>query len=604
MRKTILSFLFVLSATLVILAQPAKLAQQYFQNGEYEKAASLYEQLYQENERNPYYFDRYVDCLMFLEEYNDADKVIQKQLKKTPDNVNLYVTAGKLYERQFKEEEAQKQYEAAIENLPPNQYAITRLANAFLSQTKYDLAIQTYEKGGKLLKDEQVFAYNLGDLYRRKGDVPKMIENYLNSLDANPDRVNNLKVIFQRYLEPDDYRELQTQLYERIQDNDRRLYNNELLTWVFIQQKDYKNALRQVKALDRRLKENGGRIFRLGEIAADDGDYDAAIEAFDYIVEEKSTSTFYIDAKREGLRNRRNRLVEGFSYTEADLRELEAQYASFLEEFGKSRATASIILEMAELEALYINDLDKAISLLQNMIELPGVDPVTLARGKISLADYYLMEGEVWESTLLYSQVDKEFKEDLLGHEARFRNAKLSYYNGDFQWAQAQFDVLKASTSKLIANDALDLSVFIMDNLGLDTSATAMEMYAQAELLVFQNRFEESFQKLDSLLLLFPEHSLDDDVLYLKAQIYKKKRDFTKSAELLQKIIDDYKDKESIRLDNALFQLAEMYENENQLNDKEKAKELYEILFIDYSGSTFAVEARKRFRILRGDKIQ
>jgi TolA-binding protein len=238
------------------------------------------------------------------------------------------------------------------------------------------------------------------------------------------------------------------------------------------------------------------------------------------------------------------------------------------------------------------------------MIELPGVDPITLARGKISLADYYLMEDEVWESTLLYSQVDKEFKEDLLGHEARFRNAKLSYYNGDFQWAQAQFDVLKASTSKLIANDALDLSVFIMDNLGLDTTATAMEMYAQSELLVFQNRFEDSFRRLDSLLLLFPEHSLDDDVLYLKAQIYRKKRDFTKSAELLQKIIDEYKDKESIRVDNALFQLAEMYENENQLNDKEKAKTLYETLFIDFSGSTFAVEARKRFRILRGDKIQ
>lgn len=582
-------------------AQPAKLAQQYYQNGEYEKAASLYEQLYQANERNPYYFDRYVDCLIYLEQYDDADKVISRQLKRDPQNVNLYVTAGRLYERQMMEKEANEQYEAAIENLPANQYTITRLANAFLSQTKYDLAIKTYEKGADLLKDEQVFAYNLGDLYRRKGDTPKMIENYLSSMDANPDLVNNLKVIFQRYLTEEDYRELQAQLYQRIQENDRNLNNNELLTWVFIQRKDYRNALRQVKALDRRLRENGGRIFRLGEVAADDGDFDAAIEAFDYIVEEKPSSTFYIDAKREGLRNRRNRLVQGYSYTEADLRELEGQYASFLEEFGKSRATASIILEMAELEALYINDLDKAVSLLDDMINLPGVDPITLAWGKINLADYYLMQNEVWESTLLYSQVDKSFKEDLLGHEARFRNAKLSYYNGDFQWAQAQFDVLKASTSKLIANDALDLSVFIMDNLGLDTTATAMEMYAQSELLVFQNRFDEAFRKLDSLLIEFPDHSLDDDVLYLKAKVFRKKRDFQKTAELLQKIIDDYKE-ESIRTDNALFELAGLYEN--QFDDKEKAKSLYETLFIDYSGSTFAVEARKRFRILRGDKVQ
>ncbi|WP_233752715.1 tetratricopeptide repeat protein [Flavilitoribacter nigricans] len=601
MRYLFLTIALVVGGVVMGWAQPAKLAQQYYQNGEYEKAASLYEQLYQANERNPYYFDRYVDCLIYLEQYDDADKVISRQLRKDPENVNLYVTAGRLYERQMKDDEAKKQYEAAIDNLPANQYTITRLANAFLSQTKYDLAIKTYEKGAELLKDEQVFAYNLGDLYRRKGDIPKMIENYLSSMDANPDLVNNLKVIFQRYLTDEDYRELQAQLYQRIQDNDRNLNNNELLTWVFIQRKDYRNALRQVKALDRRLRENGGRIFRLGEVAADDGDYDAAIDAFDYIVEEKPTSTFYIDAKREGLRNRRNRLVEGYSYTEADLRELESQYASFLEEFGKSRATASIILEMAELEALYINDLDKATSLLQSMIELPGVDPITLAWGKINLADYYLMQDEIWESTLLYSQVDKDFKEDLLGHEARFRNAKLSYYNGDFQWAQAQFDVLKASTSKLIANDALDLSVFIMDNLGLDTTATAMEMYAQSELLVFQNRFDDAFRKLDSLLIEFPDHSLDDDVLYLKARIFRKQRNFEKTAELLQKIIDDYNE-ESIRTDNSLFQLAELYEN--QFDDKEKAKSLYETLFIDYSGSTFAVEARKRFRILRGDKVQ
>lgn len=586
---------------MVAWAQPAKLAQQYYQNGEYEKAASLYEELYQANERNPYYFDRYVDCLIYLEQFDAAEKVISRRLRKEPENVNLYVTAGRLYERQFEEEKAKQQYEAAILNLPANQYTITRLANAFLSQTKYDLAIKTYERGGELLRDEEVFAYNLGDLYRRKGEVPKMIENYLNSMDANPDLVNNMKVIFQRYLSDEDYRELQSQLYARIQENDRNLYNNELLTWVFIQRKDYRNALRQVKALDRRLKENGGRIFRLGEVAANDGDYDAAIQAFDYLVAEKPTSTFYIDAKREGLRNRRNRLVQGFSYSEAELRELEEQYASFLEEFGRSRATASIILEMAELEALYINDLDKAISLLQNMIELPGVDPVTLAWGKINLADYYLMQGEIWESTLLYSQVDKDFKEDLLGHEARFRNAKLSYYNADFQWAQAQFDVLKASTSKLIANDALDLSVFIMDNLGLDTTTTAMEMYAQSELLVFQNRFEDAFRKLDSLLVQFPDHSLDDDVLYLKAKVYRKQRDYEKSAELLQRIIDEY-EKESIRTDNAMFELAGLYEN--QFDDKEKAKSLYETLFIDYSGSTYAVEARKKFRILRGDKVQ
>lgn len=585
----------------ILSAQEARLAQQYFRDGEYEKASVLYEKLAEANPENPYYFDRYVDCLLSLEQYDECERAIKRQLRRQPDNIFLYVTYGKLFERQYKDDEAREQFELAISKMPKERYTIVRLANSFMSLTKYDLAIAAYEKGAKSLKDDLIFAYNLGDLYRRKGDTPKMIESYLNSLDENPDRLDRIKTTMQRYLADEDYTELQKQLYTRLQSNENAVYYPELLAWVFIQKQDYQNAFRQVRALDRRLKENGSRVFKLAEIAANAKDYDAAIEAYEYIVEQKGiTSSYYIDAKREALRARKNKITEGFAYTETELRELERQYEGFLNEFGRSKLTASIVSELANFEALYLNDLNKAIALLTEMVEYPNVDRYVQAYGKISLADYYLMKGDIWEATLLYSQVDKAFKEDVLGHEARFRNAKLSYYAGDFQWAQAQFEVLKASTSKLIANDALDLSVFIMDNLGLDTTAQALTLYSQADLLVFQNRFEDAFQKMDTLLQEFPEHALEDDVLYLRAQIYTKKREYEKAAEIYQRIVDNYSD--GIRADNSLFRLAGLYEN--QLNDLEKAMSLYETLFIDYSGSTFAVEARKRFRILRGDDIQ
>ncbi|MCB0545815.1 MAG: tetratricopeptide repeat protein, partial [Saprospiraceae bacterium] len=200
--------------------------------------------------------------------------------------------------------------------------------------------------------------------------------------------------------------------------------------------------------------------------------------------------------------------------------------------------------------------------------------------------DFYLMSGEIWESTLLYSQVDKDFREEMLGQEARFKNAKLSYFNGDFEWAQAQFNVLKASTSKLIANDALDLSVFIMDNLNSDTTTDAMQLYATAEMLVFQNRFDEAFLRLDTIRTDYPENTLQDDILYLEAQISEKKRNYTRAAELYQQVAEKYP--EDIRADNALFALAKL--NEEKLDNTEKAKELYEKIFIDYSGSVFAVE--------------
>lgn len=580
----------------------SRLAQQYFSSGEYEKAASLYNKLYEKNNANDYYFTRYIECLINLENFAECEAIIKKKIKKSPKSVQLYVTYGDVLERQYKEEEAKVEYERAIKKLPADRYITTKLANAFTSLKKYDLATKAFEKGAELLKDDNIFAYNLGDLYRRKGDKPAMISSYLNSLIDNPSRMNSLKTTFQRYLsEEEDYDELQTQLYEYIQENEETTEFVELITWVFIQRKDYQNAFRQVKAIDKRLEENGGRIYRLAEIAANDKDYDSAIIAYDYIVTEKGEkSTYYIEAKRESLTCKRKKIVEGFSYTEDDLRQLEVQYEAFLAEFGQSKSTATIIAELADLEAFYLNDLDKAIDLLNQMIAFPQINNKVKSKGKISLADFYLMKGEIWESTLLYSQVDKDFKDDILGHEARYRNAKLSYYASDFQWAQAQFDVLKASTSKLISNDAIDMSVFIMDNLGLDTTETAMQLYSQSELLVFQNRFDDAFSKLDTLVRDFSDHGLRDDVYYSKAKIYVKKREYPKAVEMYERIIKDHI--EEIRADNSMFELAQLYEN--QLNEPEKAKELYERLFIELSGSTLAVEARKRYRELRGDDVQ
>lgn len=596
-------FIIFLFSFLPILTfgQNARLAQQYYLDGEYEKASVLYKELFQQNSENEYYFDRYFSCLLNLEAYEQAEQLVERQIRRSPENIRLYVSLGKLYESQFRDDQANQQYKKAIDQLARNKYEITKLANIFTVEMKYDLAIETYERGADLLRDDQVFAYNLGELYRQKGDSEKMVSQYLNALAHNPERMNTLQTIFQRYFSQDEFDELQKQLYTRIQEDRDAIYYPVLLTWVFIQEKEYSKALRQVLALDRRLKENGQRIYQLAQIAANDKDYDTAIGAYEYIVEQKGiNSSFYIDAKREALRNRRLKLVEGYAYTQDELTKLKQLYLDFLEEFGRRKITAPIILELAELEALYLNNITEAVTLLKEMIGYPGLNPWVQAQGKLQLGDYYLIQGEVWEATLLYSQVDKSFKDDPLGHEARYRNARLSYFNRDFQWAQSQFDVLKASTSKLIANDALDLSVFIMDHLGLDSTEAAMGLYADADLLVFQNRFAEAFAKLDTLVTQYPQHTLKDDVLYLKARIFQKKKDYLQSADMLQQIVDNHAD--GIRADNALYQLGQLYEQ--HLNDTEKAMAYYEKLFIEFSNSTFAVEARKKYRLLRGDAVQ
>jgi tetratricopeptide (TPR) repeat protein len=579
--------------------QKYRLAVEYYNSGEYEKAAQIYESLYKENPKNKSYFNWYIQCLIDLRSYDKATQIIQNEIKNTPGDVSLFVAYGNLLERQGLHDKAKIEYRKAIDKLDPDPGNISNLASSFTNLAKYDLAIETYLKGEKISNVQNLYVYNLADLYRRQGDVKNMIKYYLITAEKEPSSVN-IQTSLQRFLSEADYDELQRQLYQKIQEKATIPHYGELLQWTFTQKKEYDKALRQARALDRQFEENGTRVYNLADIAFKDKDYNTAIDAYQYIVNTHGRNTsYYLDSKRGLLNSKKAKVTETFTYTKEDLLALKAEYNSFLEEMGRNTQTAPLMQEFAEFEALYVNELDTAIMILEEMKEFGGLSPEAIARAKLALGDYYLMSGDRWEASLLFSQVDKDFKEGQVGENARYRNAKLSYYSGDFEWAQEQFKILKGATSKLISNDAIDMSVFILDNLGMDTTEVTLQMFAQADLLAFQNKYDEALQKLDSINIIFPEHSLEDDVLYTKAQIFKKLRKTNDMVTMYQTIIDKFPD--DIRADNALFELAEIYET--KLNEVEKAKPLYEKIFVDYSGSTFASEARKRFRILRGDEL-
>ena len=587
--------------SVALTAQDSKLAHQYFQSGEYEKAASIFKKLFEKNGNSDYYFQKYVEALIAQEDFELAESEVKKQIKKNPSYMQLYVTYGNLLERQFRPEEANVQYDLAIKNLPADINIINKLANSFLRLTRYDQAIEVYLKGTEMMNNEVLFAYSLADLYRRKGDTRNMIKYYILASTQNINQLPRYKTYFQRNLvTQEDLEELRRQLYAKIQeDPDNEIYP-ELLEWVFIEKKEYGKALRQARALDRKYEEDGNRVKALGDIAYNAKDYDTAIKAYEYVTKNKSLNNdLYIDSKRAILKSKRKKITENFNYKESDLDTLQVEYEAFIDEFGINQRTEFLVKEYADFLALYKNDLNAAVEVLDGLINLSTISKYVRANAKLSLADYNLMRGDIWESTLLYSQVEKSFKEEYLGEMARFKNAKLFYYAGNFEWAQEQFSILKAATSRLISNDAIDLSVFIMDNMGLDTTDIPLKMFSEAELLTVQNKFDEAFVKLDSILTLYPEHDLEDDVLYQQANLYYKMRDYETAYDIYTKVYTDYP--EQIRADNSLFMAAEL--KEYQLEDPEKAKELYEKLFVDFSSSTFAVDARKRYRVLRGDDI-
>lgn len=605
MRSILLLIFLLLAGSMTGIAQPgqtnAELANQYFSSGEFEKAVVYFEKFYEQDAFNGY--AGYLQCLMKIKDFDKAEKLIKKQQRKFPQDPSIKIDLGSLYEAEEQPEKAAKVYNDAIKNLPPDINQVNLLGNAFTRRQMSDYTVQTYLQGRKVLKGAYPFSFELAEAYAQLGKFPEMVTEYIDMLDFNPGYLPNIQTILQNKIANDlsgGLSDLIRQtLLRKIQKNPNETNYGELLLWLFMQEKDFESAFIQAKGLDKRLGESGDRILSLGRTCVSNLDYSTAEKCFQYVVDKGPESMNYVTGKMELINTMNTRITSSGSYTQSDLLRLEQDYTSALAELGKTIATAPLVRGFAHLQAFYLYNTEAAIGLLNETIEMPNLKSQFKAECKLELADIYVFKGEVWDAALLYGQVDKDFKNDALGREAKYRNARLSYYLGEFDWAKDQLNVLKAATSQLISNDALSLALLITDNTNLDTTTEALLMYSRADLLDFQNKDSLAMLALDSIITVFPGHTLSDEVLFKKTQILKIKGRYTEAAALLQEITEKYG--EDILADDALYQLGLLFEE--RLNDKEKAKTLYETLLTKYPGSLFVVDARKRFRALRGDKV-
>ena len=170
------------------------------------------------------------------------------------------------------------------------------------------------------------------------------------------------------------------------------------------------------------------------------------------------------------------------------------------------------------------------------MLEAPLGRHQVVAEGKMDLADIYLLDEQPWESILLYAQVERMFKDQPLGNQAKLKAAKLSYFNGEFELAKSNLDILKLATSREIANDALDLSILIKNNTVFDSTDVVMQNYAAIELLLFQNRIDSALINMDKMLAAYSSHSIADELFFLKANTLRQIGKFDKALVALETI--------------------------------------------------------------------
>ncbi|MDX1461754.1 MAG: tetratricopeptide repeat protein [Marinirhabdus sp.] len=576
-------------------AQSEALADNYFEQGEYEKALAIYKKLADENPNKINYTLALVKTHQQLEQFEEAEALLMANITGRRQLSQLYVELGYNYALQQKDSLATIANQKALKVIDENPNMAYPIGQAFERYSLLDEATVAYETAMRL-NPALNFNNQLARIYGEQGQLEKMFNTYLNLIQTNPSYRAIAQRNFSLFVNEDPANEansiLRKTLLKRLQDAPDLLYN-ELLSWLFIQQKEYKKAFIQEKAIFKRSNQDLIGIVDLGFIAMNDDAYDIAEEIFNYAIENSSTP-------EERLRNHQYVMkIRLEKASEDDYEQIVGDFQTLFDTYGRDVQTYMLQIDYNHFLAFTHGKQEEAISNLKALAKM-NMTSYQEARVKMELADILVYSERFNEALIYYSQIQKKVKNDVLAQEARFKVAKTSYYKGDFEWAQVQLDVLKQSASQLIANDAMQLSLMIRDNSLEDSTQAALKKFARADLMALQNKNTAAVAALDDILLNHKGEKIEDEALLKQAKIYEELSRFDRAEANYLKLIQFYK--EDILADDAYFHLAQLYEN--QLAQPEKAKQYYEQIIYEFADSIYFIEARKRFRMLRGDDIE
>ncbi|AWV99755.1 tetratricopeptide repeat protein [Arcticibacterium luteifluviistationis] len=579
--------------------QTLELGNEYYNKGEYEKAAEVFDKLSKKKENGRLIHDNYINSLIRLKQFDKAKDFLRQEIKTYPDVVVYEADLAYLIEVSGDQAGADRAYGELIDKASEKDSYVYQLQNFFYKTNKIDLLIDMLLKSRLRSKSDDKHNIHLARAYLFAGKKNMMLEEVFSYgiKHKNSDYVE--RTIQDNIKEDKEVEMLERLLYTKIQDNPDEIYYNEILIWHFVQQKEFSRAFTQARALDRRLELGGRKVFELAGLAYSNNQFRDASRMYQYVMNEYPSGDFYPYARRWNIQCREQLVKNTFPIEETEILELIDQYKVLIKDLGLTPKTIDALRNMALLYAFYLDDQERAVEVLEMAISEAGSNIKFKDQCKLDLGDIYILKEEPWESTLLYMQVEKSQKEDFLGEMAKLKNAKLHYYTGEFELSKDILNILKKATTREIANDAMQLSLLIQDNLGLDTTDAAISAYAAVDLLLFQNRNEEALLKLDSLFEVYKAHSLADEILWLRANTNFKLDRVDAAISDLNVLLANYK--YDILADDALYKLAKIYDE--KLGDNTKSMALYRQILTDFPGSIFGADSRKRFRELRGDFV-
>lgn len=581
-------------------ASDENLAWEFYRNQDWANARVLFLKLFDQT-KSQHYFNYYIHCLIQLAQYDEAEKAIRQQMRQSRD-IQLQVDMGFIAQMRGDRKRSQETFDKLIKEMPADRNAVFALTNALRVRGLNEIALQAYEKAAAMPGINEQFLIERASLHYINGNFAASTAMYLDYLERFPEQSEIIKRNLQNMLFMDIDNSMadmiRTELLTRVHRAGAKAVFNEMLVWFSLQQREFDMAMIQAIALDRRFGDRDYLILELASVSLNNEAFEVALQGYNYIVNKGQRGVYFFSGLEGSIRARYLLAEQNNIADKATFISIVNDADKMLEQSGINRETIQLAIIRAKALAYHLDKPVAASEALEHLLKL-GLRPEELAAIKLELADIYLFSGEVWEATLLYSQVEKAMRNEPVAHEARFRNARLRYFIGEFDWSLTQLDILKAATSKLIANDAMELSLLIRENIEEDSTGAQLRSFARAGFLIYRKNEQQANVVLDSLLNAKPNPVLLPHLLLRKASLLASAGNNEAALSMYERIYKEFAD--HYLADDALFRSAMLLELMSA--SIAEARKLYEKIFNDYPASFFSARARMRYRMLRGDGI-
>ncbi|MDP3149425.1 MAG: tetratricopeptide repeat protein [Ignavibacteria bacterium] len=581
------------------------LAQNYEQLGQFNKAKSIYEDLYKIQPGNFTFFQALNKCYLQLKEYSNSQFLIEQKLKSDKENGSLVGMLGTTLYLNGEEKKAFQLWDDFLETRK-DVISFRILANSAIELRAFDKAIDLLQRAKELSKNEFYFGYDLANLYSLKMDYKKSAEEFIAILIADPKQFPSVENRIFSYVARAEALNAFTAVFEDEKPDEFPAIGN-ILAKLYSANHQYEKAFSLYKSLDDIGPYNGSELFNFALKLSSEKEYAHAAGVFSYLLKKYPTSQLQqqiklnfaknSEAKLESENIDSSQLWKTFRKQKYYSENLYSESLSIYKEIAGKNPFSELGAEaMFHIGFLYGEKIgDEAASReYLNKIISNFILSNFYADACLEMAQLQIRKGNVEDALTFYEKIFANPRaSEEQKNKAKFWKARMAFFKGDFTESNKLLRQLVSSSSDNFSNDALELSFLLTS--AFNDSLTLVK-FAEGDFALLAGKFDKAEITFSSLVKTEQTPFLIKQVAelrliecFISLDRYQEALD---QIEALQK-----RDEKNIFADKAIFLSAKIYQF--GLKDAAKATEEYQNLLLRFPDSLYLDEAREAINNLR-----